>query len=319
MPYSADISRANPACFLFLIDQSASMLKGLAGQKEQLKMNAAADAVNRAIDTISQRCSQGMEVRDYFDIGIIAYGHAMRMPDDPSIEYLTIMGENEKESYRIHRSDPRFKDHWPVKESIISVFPGTSVESPFLPISRVAEIAELENRQVRESDGTGGAVEVTRKVPLWLRPHAGLETPMRQALLHVEDALGQWVADHPHSFPPIVIIIGDGESSDGDPEPAARRIMELSTGDGNALMFNCHLSENWAQPIQYPHQERGLPGQYARKLFRMSSIMPPGFRAHAETLDIRLAAESRCYVFNADLISMVQFLDIGTRAASNLH
>ena len=31
MPYSADINRANPGCFLFLIDQSGSMADALAG------------------------------------------------------------------------------------------------------------------------------------------------------------------------------------------------------------------------------------------------------------------------------------------------
>ena len=31
MPYAAEISRSNPSCFLFLIDQSKSMLRPVAG------------------------------------------------------------------------------------------------------------------------------------------------------------------------------------------------------------------------------------------------------------------------------------------------
>ena len=39
MPYTTDVSRANPACFLFLIDQSGSMELALAGQPGFRKMD----------------------------------------------------------------------------------------------------------------------------------------------------------------------------------------------------------------------------------------------------------------------------------------
>ena len=42
MPYSADISRANPGCVLFLVDRSRSMEQALAGQPGQRKMDQAA-------------------------------------------------------------------------------------------------------------------------------------------------------------------------------------------------------------------------------------------------------------------------------------
>ncbi len=47
MPYTADISRNSPGCFLFLIDQSRSMSGALGGQPGQRKMDGAADAVNK--------------------------------------------------------------------------------------------------------------------------------------------------------------------------------------------------------------------------------------------------------------------------------
>ena len=47
MPYTADISRTSPACFLFLIDQSGSMDMALAGQPGQRKKDQAAQAINR--------------------------------------------------------------------------------------------------------------------------------------------------------------------------------------------------------------------------------------------------------------------------------
>ena len=48
MPYTADISRANPACFLFLIDQSGSMTGTLTGQPNQGKTDMAAGAITSA-------------------------------------------------------------------------------------------------------------------------------------------------------------------------------------------------------------------------------------------------------------------------------
>ena len=50
------------------------MEQKLAGQSSGIsKMDAAADAVNRTIQAIAMRCSQGEEVRDYFHIAVIGY------------------------------------------------------------------------------------------------------------------------------------------------------------------------------------------------------------------------------------------------------
>ena len=48
MPYAADISRANPAGIMFLVDRSGSMTGDLASQPGQRKMGIAADAINSA-------------------------------------------------------------------------------------------------------------------------------------------------------------------------------------------------------------------------------------------------------------------------------
>ena len=284
MPYTADISRTNPACFLFLVDQSGSMTQALAGQPGQRKMDGAADVINRVLDTISQRCSQGMDIRDYFHIGVIGYN-----------------------------TDGRGS---PI---ITSILPGTTPQQPFMLISQVVDVAEVEERQVKESDGAGGLVDVTRRFPVWLRPHAEYGTPMCGAFDVAAGALEAWVGQHPDSFPPIVINVSDGAASDGDPEGPARKIADLQTGDGNALLFNVHLSEVAATPIQYPDSEERLPqDDYALAMFRMSSPLPESSRSQAASLDLPVNENSRGYVFNANMEALVQFMDIGTRAASNL-
>ena len=284
MPYTADISRANPACFLFLIDQSGSMTQALAAQPGLRKMDQAADAINRILDTISQRCSQGMDIRDYFHIGVL--GYSTNATGGPIVT---------------------------------SILPGTTPGQPFLPISQVVDVAEVEERQVRESDGAGGLVEVARRFPIWLRPHAEYGTPMCQALEVAAQAVGEWAGQHPDSFPPIVINVSDGAASDGNPEGPAQGIANLQTSDGNALMFNIHLSDSGGMPTLYPDSEERLPpDEYALTMFRMSSPLPESSRSQAASLDLSVNENSRGYVFNADGTALVQFLDIGTRAASNL-
>ena len=285
MPYTADISRNNPGCFLFLLDQSGSMEDALGGQPGMLKMDGAADAVNRVLDAISQRCSQGMDIRDYFDIGIITYS--------TDISGNTILG---------------------------SALPDTTPEQPFLSVSQVVDAAEVEEKQVKEPDGAGGIVEVTRKVPVWLHPTASYGTPMCEALSAASKALQDWTAAHPDSYPPMVINVTDGDATDGNPVPLAEEIMDLETNDGNVLIYNAHLSEMSALPVQYPSDESQVPpDEYAGQMFRMSSVFPDPVVDLAAGMGLPVTQGSRGYVYNADMVALVQFLDIGTRAASDLH
>ena len=284
MAYTADISRNSPGCFLFLVDQSGSMSDSLGGEPNSTKMDGAADALNRVLDAISQRCSQGMDIRDYFDVGIITY------TTDSA-------GNTQLET----------------------PLPDTTPEQPFLSISQVVDAAEVEERQVKESDGAGGRVEVTRKFPVWLRPIAGYGTPMCAALEAASAALSDWTAQHQDSYPPMVINITDGEAGDGDPVAWSQNIMELETNDGNVLVYNVHLSEMSAAPVQYPSDESEVSiDEYARQMFRMSSVFPDSVAEMASSMGLPVTQGSRGYVYNADMVSLVQFLDIGTRAASDL-
>ena len=74
MQYTAEISRVNPTCFLFLIDQSKSMLKPMAGDPTRTKAEAVADAVNHLLYTLVLRCVWGQNVLDRFHVGVIGYG-----------------------------------------------------------------------------------------------------------------------------------------------------------------------------------------------------------------------------------------------------
>src|SRR5262249_49634283 len=76
MPYAAEISRANPTCFLFLIDQSKSLTAPLGGQGKT-KADAVAASINRLLYTLVLRCVWGQAVLDRFHVGVIGYGRTV--------------------------------------------------------------------------------------------------------------------------------------------------------------------------------------------------------------------------------------------------
>lgn len=281
MPYTAEISRANPACFLFLVIQCITVPAH------------SADAVNRIVDTLSQRCSSGMDVRDYFHIGILGFTTG---------GFLGMGGI--KNTYTL---------------------PGTTPERPFLPISQVVEAAEIQERKVKENYGGGEIVEVTRRMPVWLKHQNGGLDPMCEMLKAVEHPLRAWVGRHPDSYPPIVIIICDGWATDGNPLNNAQPIKNLRTKDGNVLLFAVHLSDNnQSSPTLFPSREDGLLSlgegeDDSKMMFRMTSILPWSSRQAAADLGFQVDELARGFVLNADAAALAQFLDIGTRGPSNLH
>ena len=101
--------------------------------------------------------------------------------------------------------------------------------------------------------------------------------------------------------------------------PLAEEIKGLETNDGNVLIYNAHLSEMNALPVQYPSDESETPpDEYAVQMFRMSSEFPEQVVELAAGMGLPVVEGSRGYVYNADMVALVQFLDIGTRAATDL-
>src|SRR5262245_53769340 len=75
MPHAAEISRAAPSCFLFVVDQSGSMEDAFAGANAgRSKAQELADIINRLLQTLVTRCARGEDVHDYFDVGVLGYG-----------------------------------------------------------------------------------------------------------------------------------------------------------------------------------------------------------------------------------------------------
>jgi len=274
--YDAEISRQNPGCILFLLDQSGSMNDSFAGDRATRKANAAADAINKLLMTLVLRCTQniGEGPRNYFDVGVIGYGSRSG-------------------------AGPCF---------------GESLQGRTLV--SIAELADsqlrVEDRRRKVSDGAGGLVDTVVKFPVWFDPVAENGTPMLEAMQLACRTLQPWVAEHKKSYPPIVINITDGEPN-ADPTGEAKALTGLKTDDGSVLLYNLHLSSPSLSPIFYPSSSAGLPDNFAKMLFEMSSVFPPQIRQELELDGHPVDAVARGFVLNADAVALIQFLDIGTR------
>jgi hypothetical protein len=273
MPYSAEISRSNPTCFLFLIDQSKSMQGTMAGGQGRTKADAVADTLNRLLYTLVLRCVWGQVVLDRFHVGVLGYGR-----------------------------------------QVASGLGGTLANRDLVPISELARNPlRVEQRTNLVDDGSGGQVEQAVRFPVWFEPKADGKTPLCATLERAHLMVGGFLAEHPTCYPPLVINLSDGESTDGDPEPAAAKLRALSSEDGEVLLFNVHISSRPGTPLEFPDDEASLPDPSSRRLFRMSSPLPPPMWGPARQAGVEVNANTRGFVFNADLASVVRFLDIGTR------
>jgi hypothetical protein len=141
---------------------------------------------------------------------------------------------------------------------------------------------------------------------------------MCQALALAKQCLEVFIRQFPACYPPLVCNITDGAATDGDPLQGAQALRQLTTDDGNVLLFNAHISANQAPSIGFPSSEDGLPDKFASLLFRMSSCLPPRLIEAARGEGFTVTSESRGFVFNGDLVAVIRFLDIGTRVALTL-
>ncbi len=192
-----------------------------------------------------------------------------------------------------------------------------SLSSPILhPISAIeASPLRIEERQKKVDDGAGGIIEQTTKFPVWFEPHASGGTPMCQAITRAAEELVAWCDTHPDSYPPTILHITDGESTDGDPESLATQLGQIQTNDGAVLMFNLHISTSGGDPVEFPSSELTLPNNFAKLLFRTSSVLPEHLIRFAQEKGFSVGMEARGFMFNADAVQIVDFFDIGTRAS----
>jgi hypothetical protein len=237
------------------------------------KAEFVADVLNKTLYTLVTNCSKADGIRRYFDVGALSYS-----------------GDGVANGFRGNGHD------------IIC------------PITDVAETPlRVEERMRKADDGAGGIIEQKTKFPIWFEPKSVGRTPMREGLMRAAEVIAEWCDAHPDSYPPTILHVTDGESTDGDPQEIADGLRKLHTGDGEALLFNIHVSTQGAQEIVFARDEGRLADDYSKMLFRMSSRLPDHLARHAGDKGYAMADGARGFIFNADPKLIVDFFEIGTR------
>ena len=278
MPYTAEITRTNPTCVLFMIDQSRSMSDEIsAGDGAAPKSVGVAGTINRWLQELSIKCAKSDGIRDYYHVGVIGYG-----------------------------------------KNVGPALVGPAAGKDLVPISEIASNpGRIEERKRKVPDEKGKLRKQSVRVPIWFDAVADGGTPMCQASAEAYRVLEGWLAEHRDSFPPLVIHITDGEATDGDPEQRVRALTGLSSSDGNTTLFNIHLSAHKdATPVIFPDSPDNLPDEYSRMLFNTASPLTDTMRAIANEQGIPTTAGSRAFVLNCDMVALVQAIEIGTRPSN---
>jgi Mg-chelatase subunit ChlD len=274
LSYQAEISRASPTAIVIVMDQSASMNHRL--KSGQSKAGFLADVLNKTLYTLITTCSKADGVRDYFHVGVVAYG-----------------GEDARNGFQ-------------------GALDGDALQA----VSRLAEAPlRVETRAKKIAGPNGEVAEQSVRFPIWFEPRSQGKTAMCAGLNAAIGILEQWRDAHPAAFPPTVLHVTDGHPSDGNPEPIADRLKSLTTDDGACLLFNLHVDAGDGEPLIFPNDERVIQDRFGKSLFRMSSLLPPHAleAAAAKGYDVRPGA--RGFVFNAGIEAIADFFDIGTRPA----
>ena len=280
-PYTAQITRNTPTAFIFMVDQSVSMKRMTNLYGEQISLaDAVARIVNKQIFDLVLRCVKMDEIRHYYDIAVIGYGHEV------------YSGWNGALSGRDFVSPEEIKNN-PYKKIIVREEVKTR---------KGTQIKEIEKNQWLEARCNGH------------------RTHVHKAFNKAKSLLYKWMIEHHDKdcYPPTIINITDGQFTDITREQLIQQANELKsmfTNDGNVLLWNIHITPNGTEQILLPTGKTELMGdKYSELLFDMSSLLPERYNADIET-KLNICAGNVRHVamsVNADTSRLIQLMDIGT-------
>lgn len=242
------------------------------------KAEFVADVLNRTLVQIITRATRNEGVRNYFDVGVIGYSGSTVGPG----------------------------------------FGGALKAQVMHSLSDVeANPLRVEDRKKKVDDGAGSIIEQSVKFPVWFEPKNDGGTPMCDAMRMAAEVLAGWCDAHPASYPPTLIHVTDGQSTDGDPSAITEAIRQISTRDGECLLFNLHVDSGEGQGFAFPPSENGLPDTFSKMLFRMSSLFPSHLVPAAQSLGYSQASsESRFFAYKQGVEGIADFFNIGTQASN---
>lgn len=282
--YSQEITRRHRAAFVLVLDRSGSMQERIRlGRMHITRAEAVTMMANSLITELIDRCRRTDALRNYYDVAVVGYSN-------DEVEMLLC------------------------REGFVSV-------------EELAAAAPKPTTMAIEEDlADGTTAMVEHSMVQWFAPKAEGKTPMYEALRRVRDLVEEWCAKecNRESFPPVVINITDGESSDSTDRELCdicSQIRRAATDDGNTLLLNIHISANHTLPaIVFPMaDELSQADHYARTLAECSSVMPEAF--NSAIIQLKGAGAVPPFFgmgYNASIIELLSFINIGSRSVSNM-
>ncbi len=271
--YSRLWSSANPGYLIFLIDQSGSMNGQFEGGKTKAEFTAM--VINRTIQDIINDNASGNEVKPRVFISLIGYGNSI---NDVRSDYLNEFAENPLRIEKVKKKVP---------------------------------------------DGAGGLVEIEEEMPVFLEPVADGLTPMADAFDFAKELIEGWVNKNPETPAPVIINVSDGAPYTGknpndnkedikETIQKANDILNISTSDGNVLIFNVHIGDG-QEKIAFPVNESELNNNVmAELLFNISSAVPDSYRQNGQKFDLNINKNAKGFIANADATELTQFISFGS-------
>jgi hypothetical protein len=285
--YQQSITHINRTAIVIAIDSSISMQEWTTLHNTPMrKMEAASIIANFIIDELTLRTTRGEEVRNYYDIMVIAYsgdGVEVVVGDEHGgmigISHL-VENTPQPKCYHINQecnqergiSTPITLHEWVSPKACGT----TPIYEAFSHIKRVL------------SD--------------WCdNPH------------------------NRDSFPPLVINISDGGCNDADYNDIvdiAKDIKELHTFDGSTLFVNIYLATDEGQnncSLVFPEEEETIADEQERLLYEMSSTLPEELEHVIYELSRHKCHRARkCFARNASICEVLAFANIGTEGCMGI-
>ncbi|MDE6082993.1 MAG: DUF4433 domain-containing protein [Muribaculaceae bacterium] len=280
IPYTAQISRQTPTAFIFMVDHSVSMKRTIYWHGETITLSeAVARILNNQINELVLRCIKADDVRHYYDIAVIGYGHEVSSGWNGDLEGRWFVTPQE------------LRDH------------------PFRTIT------VWEEKRTRR----GPVVKEVQKVLWVDADHTGNGTYLHNALDKAKCLLQEWMDEHRGlvCYPPTIINITDGAyngAAEDIVEFKANELKSMSTDDGNVIFFNIHVTPNNSKNTLFPTESSEVGNSLlAKRLFNLSSLLPE--RYNDEINSIKRTDNGQRYRamgVNVDMATLVKIMDIGT-------
>lgn len=277
MAYTAEISRQNPSCFLFLIDQSGSMSDNIRGL-EISKAQVLADAINKLLSNLCIKCSKDGDIRNYYYIGVIGYGSSVGFALSGNLAGKDLVSVKE-----IGDNPAKIVEKTKKSPDGAGGLVDETVKFPiwFEPVA---------------SGGTPMAqafAKANQIIDTWLAQYPDCFPP---TIIHITD--------------------GEATDGDPKEEMKKIVAKTSSDGNVLLFNLHVSSNPN-ARTIEFPSNNESLPDQYSQMLFETASPLTEFMISIAKNeYSLNVSENSKGFVLNGDLALIITALDIGTRPSN---